>query len=271
MFVLSRSLFVRCFLFVVQKWQKMKKIAFIGLFVLAVLWFILHYALPQASNAEKALRRENNTIRKRSVKYRLAVVIPFVGDGPSSIPPYLNLFCAAARGSAPLVDFLLIHNGALDDTYIGESPENVYFINLGSTEALAEKLAKVLDGREVAKTSPELLAKILAKHILQYPYALVEFKPAFGHIFDEYLRDYSHWAYSDLDIAFGDLPRWITNDELENFDIVTYGFGDQDRVYLRGQFTFHKVSWLVYLYANITSCSSRFRGRTSFDPHPFFL
>jgi hypothetical protein len=43
-----------------------------------------------------------------------------------------------------------------------------------------------------------------------------------------------------LDIIFGDLPRWITPDELDEFDIVTYGFGDQDRIYLRGQFTFHK-------------------------------
>ena len=54
------------------------------------------------------------------------------------------------------------------------------------------------------------------------------------------MTGYSHWGYSDLDILFGDLPRWITHDELYDFDIVTYGYGDQGRVYLRGQFTFHK-------------------------------
>jgi hypothetical protein len=69
---------------------------------------------------------------------------------------------------------------------------------------------------------------------------LVEFKPALGHIFADYLKGYSHWGYSDLDILFGDLPRWMTPDELNDFDIVTYGFGDQDRLYMRGQFTFHK-------------------------------
>jgi len=36
------------------------------------------------------------------------------------------------------------------------------------------------------------------------------------------------------------LERWITPDELNDFDIVTYGFGDQHRLYLRGQFTFHR-------------------------------
>lgn len=59
------------------------------------------------------------------------------------------------------------------------------------------------------------------------------------------MQGYSHWAYSDLDIAFGDLPRWITTEELTDFDIVTYGFGDQSRVYLRGQFTIHKVRIVV--------------------------
>jgi len=72
------------------------------------------------------------------------------------------------------------------------------------------------------------------------PYLLVEFKPALGHIFDDFISGYSHWGYSDLDIAFGDLPRWVTAEELEYYDIVTYGYGDQHRVYLRGQFTFHK-------------------------------
>ena len=33
----------------------------------------------------------------------------------------------------------------------------------------------------------------------------------------------------------------IEGDEWEDYDIVTYTFGDQNRAYLRGQFTFHKV------------------------------
>lgn len=43
-----------------------------------------------------------------------------------------------------------------------------------------------------------------------------------------------------MDILFGDLERWITPEELRDFDIVTYGYGDQERLYVRGQFTFHK-------------------------------
>jgi len=88
--------------------------------------------------------------------------------------------------------------------------------------------------------SREKLAGILAQLIRKYPYVMVEFKPALGHVFEDLLKGYSHWGYSDLDIVFGDLERWITPDELNDFDIVTYGFGDQEKVYLRGQFTFHR-------------------------------
>ena len=176
-------------------------------------------------------------------RHRIAIIIPFVGEGPESIPPYLELFCVAAVGSSSLVDFLLIHNGVLDG-YHGEAcPPNVRFISLSSMERFSQLLVRVLDKEEeesMALDSKDKLARILTKHIMKYPYVLVEFKPALGHIFAEYLQGYSHWGYSDLDILFGDLSRWITREELEDFDIVTYGFGDQDRLYLRGQFTFHK-------------------------------
>jgi hypothetical protein len=93
---------------------------------------------------------------------------------------------------------------------------------------------------ELAFSTRERLLHLTATHLQLYPYCLVEFKPALGHIFADYLQDYTHWGYSDLDILFGDLGRWITPDEWDEFDIVTYGFGDQERLYARGQFTFHK-------------------------------
>ena len=176
-------------------------------------------------------------------KNRLAIIIPFVGEGSEVIPPYLDMFCVAAGGSTSLVDFLLIHNGVLDEFNRDSCPPNVRFISLSHTEGFSQKLLRVMDLKDdevTAVGSKDKLAKILAKHIIKYPYVLVEFKPALGHIFAEYIEDYSHWGYSDLDILFGDLQRWVTEDELNDFDIVTYGFGDQDRLYLRGQFTFHK-------------------------------
>lgn len=54
---------------------------------------------------------------------------------------------------------------------------------------------------------------------------MVEFKPALGWVFRDYLKDYSHWAYGDLDVFFGDLTKgWLEPSEMRDFDIVTYRY-----------------------------------------------
>ena len=192
----------------------------------------------------------------------MAIVIPFIGQGYDAIPSYLELFCATAAGSAGLVDFLIFHDGVFDtganDSTNGDGdgtnnnnynnhfscPDNVIFHSLESIEEFSRALIRVVDRKPEKELelggSREKIAGIVAKFIRSYPYVMVEFKPAFGHIFEKYLQGYSHWGYSDLDMVIGDLERWITPDELNDFDIVTYGFGDQHRLYLRGQFTFHR-------------------------------
>ena len=43
--------------------------------------------------------------------------------------------------------------------------------------------------------------------------------------------------YCDLDMVVGNLPLFVSRAELEQHDIVTYSFGDQEALYLRGQWT----------------------------------
>jgi len=83
----------------------------------------------------------------------------------------------------------------------------------------------------------------VAQFVQERPGSLVMFKPAMGHIFQEYLVNYTHWTYCDADQLFGHLPRLVTQDELDGFDIVTYTFeGDVARFHLRGQWTLQRNS-----------------------------
>lgn len=57
----------------------------------------------------------------------------------------------------------------------------------------------------------------------QNPYYMVEFKPALGWVFRDYLKEYTHWAYGDLDVFFGDLTKgWLEASEMKEYDVVTY-------------------------------------------------
>ena len=74
----------------------------------------------------------------------------------------------------------------------------------------------------------------------KWPRLVAEYKPAFGAVFAQYLVNYTHWGYSDLDVVLGQLPRFIERAELMDHHIITYSFGDMEAVYLRGQWTMHQ-------------------------------
>ena len=74
---------------------------------------------------------------------------------------------------------------------------------------------------------------------------MAEYKPAFGSIFANYLKPYTHWGYCDLDMLIGNLPLFVERSELSEYDVVTYSFGDQEAIYLRGQWTIHRNSIAV--------------------------
>ena len=85
-----------------------------------------------------------------------------------------------------------------------------------------------------------ILCKALHFMFERWPRLVAEYKPALGSVFASYLKAYSHWGYCDLDMVIGNLPLFVEQAELDSFDIVTYSFGDQEAVYLRGQWTIHR-------------------------------
>ena len=59
-----------------------------------------------------------------------------------------------------------------------------------------------------------LLIRSLRFMLDKWPRLVAEYKPAFGTIFEQYLGDYSHWGYCDLDMVIGNLPLFIEATEL---------------------------------------------------------
>jgi hypothetical protein len=190
-------------------------------------------------------------------KRRLAIIIPYLpsSDGAPMLPSYFDMFATSAAGSGENIDYLIFHCFVPKSMLPNHDtlPNNVKLIDMngdgGEGEnnenecGLARLFTRVTDMRQadgIMQTPLETLIKRLSKQIINLPYILVEYKPAFGHIFAEYLTGYTHWGYSDLDVVFGDMSRWIDDDEWDDYDVVTYGYGDQDKLYLRGQFTFHR-------------------------------
>lgn len=52
---------------------------------------------------------------------------------------------------------------------------------------------------------------------LEKPFKLCDFRPAYGEIFHEYIKDYDFWGYCDTDLIWGDIRKFITDDILNHY------------------------------------------------------
>lgn len=54
------------------------------------------------------------------------------------------------------------------------------------------------------------------------PYRLCDYKVAYGYIFEEELEEYDFWGYCDLDMVFGNIRDFLTNDILDAYDRIGF-------------------------------------------------
>ncbi len=52
-------------------------------------------------------------------------------------------------------------------------------------------------------------------------YKLCDFKPTYGLLFEDYLRDSDYWAYCDMDLFWGELESFLPDSFVSQYDIIT--------------------------------------------------
>lgn len=52
------------------------------------------------------------------------------------------------------------------------------------------------------------------------PHKLCDYKPAYGYIFEDYIKDYKFWGHCDIDIILGDMDKFITDEMLNTYDKI---------------------------------------------------
>ena len=163
-----------------------------------------------AADADPLYDNENPSrpCGKRHPTFRLAMLIPWVNE----LPPWLTYFITTAQRSAFLIDWLIFHETL---TPPGHLPDNVRFIDLGAgglSQLFGLKMGEEL-GMPVRNAS--LLIRSMRFMLEKWPRLVAEYKPAFGSIFEQYITDYSHWGYCDLDMVIGNLPLFLEHRELQ--------------------------------------------------------
>jgi len=128
----------------------------------------------------------------------IALLVCYYG----TFPWCFNYFIHSCKYN-PTIDFFIITDETIDAKMLPGNVKHIYKtindINLLATEKL---------GFEINLTSA-------------YPYKLSEFKQAYGLIFSELLIGYDFWGQCDIDVIFGNIRDFITNEILENYDLIS--------------------------------------------------
>jgi len=105
---------------------------------------------------------------------------------------------------------------------IGFNPSVDFFIVTDNTEDIPNKPNNL---RIVRRTVDELKADFSSKLgfgvNIDTSYKLCDFKPAYGFLFQDIIKDYDFWGHIDLDIVFGDVRGFMTDELLQSYDVIS--------------------------------------------------
>ncbi len=124
---------------------------------------------------------------------RVKIITCYFGMLPNYFKKWLE-----SCGNNPTFNFLIV-----TDQMIEQLPQNVNLVIMNLIE-----FKKRLEG-------------ILGMDIcLNSPYKICDYKPFFGQIFKEEIVGYDFWGHCDIDLIWGCLEEHITDEILNNFDVI---------------------------------------------------
>ena len=122
------------------------------------------------------------------------IIIPYFG----SLPTNFSLFLLSCKENKSFTWLIFT-----DDTKEFLYPKNVKRVYMTFSEC-----------QKLIKSKFEFDAQ------LPNPKKLCDYKVAYGYIFSDYIKNYSHWGFGDIDLINGNLNHFITEEMLEKYDKI---------------------------------------------------
>lgn len=127
---------------------------------------------------------------------KICLLLPFYGKWPS----FLNLFLESCKYN-DWIDFVFLTDLIPPDG----APRNVYYHKLSFKELNSLFREKLNFDFELAN-----------------PYKLCDLRPAFGVVFEDYLKAYDFWGFGDIDLVFGEIRSFVNLKALQQYDVLCF-------------------------------------------------
>ena len=121
----------------------------------------------------------------------------------------------------------------------------VFFTDCDTNIALPENVIIYKTTLKKVKILAE--SKLNTKITLNNPRKLCDLRPAYGKIFEDYIGETDFWGFCDVDVIWGDIRKFITNEILESNDIVS-----SRKEAISGHFTlFRNIDFVINYYKKL--------------------
>lgn len=141
---------------------------------------------------------------------KIVIITCWYGSYPWYFPYFIH-----SCSHNPSIDFIIITNNRYA---ISNRPKNVKIIY---------------------KTIEDIIyiasKKLGFKVNIAYPYKLCDFKPAYGFLFPEIIEGYDFWGHGDIDVVYGNIRDFMTEEILNTYDIIS-----SRHDYITGTFCLYK-------------------------------
>jgi len=140
------------------------------------------------------MKKNKNSI-KREKMLKKVLIVPFFGKFNN----YFQLWLKSCEYNNDF-DWLIF----TDDKTKYEYPSNVY-VYYTTFEAIKEKINNLFE----------------FEIVLDSPYKLCDYRPAYGEIFKDYISSYDYWGYCDTDLIWGKLSDFYNDEILKKYDKIS--------------------------------------------------
>lgn len=127
---------------------------------------------------------------------KAVLIIPYFGR----MPDYFNLWLKSAESNPDYNFFIYTDLDLKVKTDSNVKIKKMSFVEL-------KRRIKNLFGNDIK---------------LKNPYKLCDYRPAYGMIFQDDIKDFDFWGFCDIDLIFGDLNKFIPRNVFEEYDKIFY-------------------------------------------------
>lgn len=155
------------------------------------------------------------------MKPKIIIIIPYFGSWPS----YLDLFLKGCENNQWL-DILFFTDCRIPKTKSLKNIKYIYFTLTDFSNLASQKIGEVLK--------------------IKMPYKLCDFRPCYGLIFKDYIKNYDYWGYGDIDLIYGNLSAFIFPKIDKGYDVIS----NRKEILSGSLAIFKNTTYINHLYKN---------------------